>query len=70
MSASFLEHHRRRGTRDYKGQADYFAVYSPAFKKVYLIPVDDVGTTAVTLRLNPTKNNQEKFVRWAKDYEM
>ena len=67
---SSYEHHRRGGRRDYRGQADYFAVYVPAIKQFYLLPVDEVGVTAVTLRLNPTKNNQEKFVRWAKDYEL
>jgi hypothetical protein len=38
--------------------------------KVYLIPVDQVGITRTHLRLAPPKNNQEKYVRWAKDYEL
>lgn len=67
---SSYEHHRRGGRRHYRGQADYFAVYAPALKKIYLLPVDEVGTTSVALRLEPTKNNQEKYVRWAKDYEL
>ncbi|HLI89833.1 MAG TPA: group I intron-associated PD-(D/E)XK endonuclease [Ktedonobacteraceae bacterium] len=58
------------GRRDYRGQIDYFAVYCPDTKKVYLISVDDVGTANAMLRLLPTKNNQEKGVRWAKDYEL
>jgi hypothetical protein len=32
--------------------------------------VDQVGRTRVHLRKEPTKNNQEKNVRWAKDYEL
>jgi hypothetical protein len=58
------------GRRDYRGQIDYFAVYCPDTEKVYLISVDDVVTANAMLRLLPTKNNQEKGVRWAKDYEL
>ncbi len=56
--------------KGYKGQADYFGVYSPDTGKVYLIPVDIENTRLVILRLTPTRNNQEKGVRWAKDYEI
>ena len=59
-----------KGWRNYRGQCDYFAVYVEALNKVYFISVDDVGTTNATLRLLPSKNNQEKNVRWAKDYEL
>jgi hypothetical protein len=59
----------RSGTRrqDYFGQVDYFAVYVEDLQKVYLIPTDHATGT---LRLKETKNNQEKLVRWAKDYEL
>jgi hypothetical protein len=56
--------------RHYQGEVEYFAVYSPDLDKVYLIPIDHVGTSQVTLRLVPTANKQEKNVHWAKDYEM
>ena len=59
-----------KGWRNYRGQCEYFAVYVEALNKVYFIPVDVVGTTNATLRLRPSKNNQEKNVRWAKDYEL
>jgi PD-(D/E)XK nuclease superfamily protein len=59
----------RGGTRrqSYIGQVDYFAIYAEELQKVYLIP-----TTHATgvLRLKATKNNQEKLVRRAKDYEL
>jgi hypothetical protein len=58
------------GSRDYRGQVDYFAAYCPRTGKVYLIPVDHVGTVHASLRLLPTVNKQEKNVRWAKDYEL
>jgi hypothetical protein len=59
--------HLKKG---YKGEADYFGVYSPETGKIYLVPVADAPGTAATLRLFATKNNQEKGVRWAKDYEI
>jgi hypothetical protein len=61
---------QKRDWRHYRGQCDYFAVYNEELNKVYLIPVDEVGTVQANLRLAPTKNNQEKFVRWARDYEV
>jgi hypothetical protein len=56
--------------RSYRGQVEYFAVYSPDLDKVYLIPVDHVGATEGTLRLQSTANNQKKGVKWAQDYEL
>ncbi len=56
--------------KHYRGQCDYFAVYYPETRGVYLIPVEDVGLTQAILRITPTGNNQEKGVRWAKDYEI
>ncbi len=61
---------KNKGWRSYKGQCEYFAVYVEELRKVYLIPVDEVGASHATLRLTPSKNNQEKHVRWAKDYEL
>ncbi len=45
------------GRRDYRGQIDYFAVYCPETRKVYLVSIDHVGNTSAMLRLEPTKNN-------------
>lgn len=58
------------GSKSYHGQIDYFAVYCPETKKVYLIPVDHAGASQMNLRLIPTANKQKKGVRWAKDYEI
>jgi PD-(D/E)XK endonuclease len=60
----------KRDWRHYREQCDYFAVYSEELNKVYLVPVDEVGTTRAHLRLEPSKNGQEKNVRWAKNYEL
>ena len=48
----------KRDWRHYRGQCEYFAVYSADLNKVYLIPVDNVGTTRAHLRLEPSNNRQ------------
>ena len=54
----------------YKGAADVFGVYCPDNQQVYLVPVDEVGTCDTLLRVEQTLNNQQKRVRWARDYEL
>jgi PD-(D/E)XK nuclease superfamily protein len=61
---------KNRQPRNYRGQCDFFAVYNEKLNKVYLIPVDQVGITIASLRLVSSKNNQDKYLRWAKDYEL
>lgn len=60
--------HIRKG---YQGEIDYFGVYSLETEKVHLVPVDDVriGSKGL-LRLQATKNNQQKGVKWAHNYEI
>ena len=53
---------------NYRGLADLFAVLNPESDKVYLLPVDDVGVTVVSLRLNPPGNKQVQGIRWAESY--
>jgi hypothetical protein len=55
--------------RQYQGDVDYFAVYSPDTDKVYLVPAQGIGNEC-SLRLTPSKNKQEKNVKWAADYEL
>lgn len=52
----------------YRGLADLFAVLDPENDKVYLIAVNEVGVTDVSLRLAPTLNKQTHRVRWADFY--
>ena len=57
------------GTRqNYKGLADLFAVLNPETGKVYIVPVEEVGHTVASLRLNPPLSGQSKRIRWAKSY--
>ncbi len=56
-----------KGTRrNYRGEADIFAVYSPEGDQLYLVPVDQVGVKSASLRLSPPR--QKKRVRMAVDY--
>ena len=56
--------------RHYRGQIEYFAVFSPDTDKVYLIPVDHVGTTQAHLRLVETTAKDQHGIRMATDYEL
>lgn len=74
-TCSVTYHHpNNRGTlyyrHDYRDAADLFGVYCPENDKVYLVPVDAVGAVEGFLRIDPTRNNQAKKIRWAKDYEV
>lgn len=66
-------HHRHLETvrRDYRGQIDSFAVYCPETRGVYLVPIADPTARVLgTLRVEPSRNNQTKGVRYASDYEI
>jgi hypothetical protein len=58
---------RRQG---YAGLADVFGVYCPDNQQVYLVPVSHVSVGGIPLRVNHTLNNQQKRVRWAKEYQL
>lgn len=60
--------HRGGRRKNYRGQIEFFGVYSPLTREVYLVPVDDVGISHATLRIELSVNNQIRKVRWAKDY--
>lgn len=61
----------RTGRRGYFEDVEYFGVYCEELGKVYLVPVDLVKYTGeVHLRVMPSKNNQEKKIIWAQDYEI
>lgn len=59
--------------RGYQGQAEYFGIYSPETKGVYLIHVDECPIGETSLRLVSTgkgRNQYRNGVRWAKDFEI
>jgi hypothetical protein len=57
-------------TRSYAGEVDLFMVYCPDNRRVYVVPVDEVPSTGMYLRVDPPRNRQDKRVRWAADYEL
>ncbi|MEW6732552.1 MAG: group I intron-associated PD-(D/E)XK endonuclease [Acidobacteriota bacterium] len=52
----------------YRGLADLFAVLNPNDDKVYVLSVNEVGITEVSLRFIPTLNRQTQGIRWAEPY--
>jgi hypothetical protein len=59
-----------RGRQSYLGLADLFAVYLPAHDSFYLVPGGLVPGHLGRLRLKPTKNNQQRGVRFAAEFEI
>lgn len=62
--------HRKNGTKNYKGQCDYFGIYCPANKKCYLIKVNDSTMSQGSLRIELPKNKQVKNITMASNYEI
>jgi hypothetical protein len=60
--------HRNGRGRSYRGDADYFGVYCPDIRRVFLVPVDDVTETVGCLRWERAKNSQSRKIRWADPY--
>jgi hypothetical protein len=52
------------------GLADVFGVFFPTRERVYLVPVSDISSYGVRLRLEPARNNQKRGIRYAADYEI
>jgi hypothetical protein len=59
-----------KGRQTYDGLADLFAVHLPERDAVYLVPVEAVTGHLGRLRLEPTRNNQRRGVRYAVDFEV
>ncbi len=60
----------RKERRGYREDVELFGVYNPETCKVYLIPVEVLPEGQAYLRLKKAKNNQERGIIWAKDYEL
>lgn len=52
----------------YDGKIDLFAVYTPIRDETYLVPIEDVGETQMTIRYVPAENGNTKHVNWYEDY--
>ncbi|MCR4335534.1 MAG: group I intron-associated PD-(D/E)XK endonuclease [archaeon] len=52
-----------------KKEIDTFGIYDAENKQGYLLPIEKVdGMTEVTIRLEKTKNNQQKNIHYAKEF--
>src|SRR5262249_53813957 len=51
-------------------EIDCYAIFSPETNGIYYLNTDEIPTEmmAITLRIEPTKNGQEKRVWWARDF--
>jgi len=56
------------GPRSYRGLADIFGVYFPPSRSIFLVPIVAVAEFEGRLRLEPTRNNQRRGIRFAADY--
>lgn len=54
--------------RNYKGQADLFAVFCPQNSCIYLVNVDEFGDFTGSLRVTYPKNGQTTGIQWASKY--
>jgi hypothetical protein len=58
------------GPRGYAGLADLFGVYFPLSEEVFLAPIDAVPASEGRLRFEPPRNNQQKRIRMAAEFEI
>ena len=72
-TCSTYVHHKnpKSARRDYAGQVDYFAVYCPGTRSVYLVPIESVPVrTLASLRVESARNSQRRGIRLAADYRL
>jgi hypothetical protein len=58
------------GRQPYTGRADLIAVHEPNHDEVFMVPVEDCPSRLGLLRLTPTRNNQQRRIRFAADYTL
>lgn len=69
-TASSTEHHRNGTVKHYRGQADWFGVYCSDNEQCYMVPVDQVGLRAGSLRVDEPKNKQQAGIRLAAAFKL
>jgi hypothetical protein len=62
--------HTGSESRDYRGEVEFLAVYCNALGSVFLVPVSAVPLRTGTLRLQPTRNGQQRNIRWAEQLRL
>jgi hypothetical protein len=51
-------------------EIDVFLVFFQPINKVYQVPVSVAKKSQMILRLGPSRNNQERGINWATDFEI
>lgn len=52
-------------------EIDAIGAYAPDLRRCYLLPMSEVSTRrSLSLRLEPTGNNQAEGITWARDHEL
>jgi hypothetical protein len=65
------EYNRNWERKSYRGEVDFFAVYSKDFGKVYLVPIDEFGDNRRGfLRVDQPNRGVLPSTRWAVDFEL
>jgi len=70
VSSSIVNMTETRKEEYTKEDIDLFIGFCPENNNFYKIDVEDTASHSLTLRLEPTKNNQSKGIKWAEDYEI
>ena len=52
----------------YEGTVDFFAVYAPACDETYLVPIEEVGKTQMSIRYERSKNGNVENTNWHEEY--
>jgi len=56
--------------KNYINQIDYFAIYCKDTDKVYLININEVGSSEFSMRVTEPANVNGHVIRYARDYEL
>jgi PD-(D/E)XK endonuclease len=72
VCSSYAHHSNpKQRQRDYHGDVDFFGVFCRETGAVYLVPIEDLNVTRYgSLRVEPARNSQRKFIREAARYEI
>lgn len=57
---------RRLYTAD---EIDAFAAYCAELNRCFFLPIEKVRSNVVRLRLHPARNNQQRGITWADDFD-
>lgn len=61
---------RKVEREDYKGDVELFMAYYKGNDTIYEVPIEEVGTSAFTIRLKKAKNGNSKNINWHEDYKL